>query len=359
MRNKFVRILSIDGGGIRGIIPSWILVSLEEKLKLKTNSNARISDFFDLIAGTSTGGILTCAYLTLDKSQNKVHSKPLAYTAEYVARLYETFGPFIFRNEFFRKGIFKEKYDLKGLEQVLKSNFHNDMLCDLLKPCLITSYDIERRKGHFFRQHKAKSDSFYNFLVKDVARSTSATPTYFPTETARSEKNVSFSLIDGGVFVNNPSLCAYSEARELFKRKNDKKNIAAKDIVMLSIGTGISRKPINNHKAQHWGAIQWAKPLIDIMMSGVADTVHYQLDQIFDSVDANPQYLRINKELPENMSPAMDNASEENMQQLKEFGVELAHEYDEELDRIVELLIETDSNPPNQINKPNLKLCKS
>jgi patatin-like phospholipase/acyl hydrolase len=354
MRNKFVRILSIDGGGIRGIIPGWILVNLEEKLKLKTNSNARISDFFDLISGTSTGGILACAYLTPDRNQSEVYSNPLAYKAEYVANLYKIFGPSIFKNKFFRKGIFKEKYDPKGLEQALEANFHNDMLCDLLKPCLITSYDIERRKGHFFYQHKAKINSFYNFMVKDVARSTSAAPTYFSTETARSVENVSFSLIDGGVFVNNPSLCAYSEARELFRRNEDKKNITVKDIVMLSIGTGKSCKPINNHKVQHWGAIQWTKPLIDIMMSGVADTVHYQLDQIFDSVNANHQYLRINKELPENINLATDDASEENMQQLKEFGIELAHEYDEELDRIVELLIQTDSNPPNQMNKSNL-----
>jgi patatin-like phospholipase/acyl hydrolase len=67
-KQKMTRILSIDGGGIRGIIPGQILVILEEKLKAKTgNENARIADYFDLIAGTSTGGILTCAYLTPDK----------------------------------------------------------------------------------------------------------------------------------------------------------------------------------------------------------------------------------------------------------------------------------------------------
>ncbi len=65
---QMTRVLSIDGGGIRGIIPGQILVAIEEKLKEKTgNGNARIADYFDLIAGTSTGGILTCAYLTPDK----------------------------------------------------------------------------------------------------------------------------------------------------------------------------------------------------------------------------------------------------------------------------------------------------
>ncbi len=345
MKNKYVRILSIDGGGIRGIIPGWVLVSLEEKLKLKTNSEARISDFFDLIVGTSTGGILACGYLS------KPAGESLAYDAKHVANLYKIFGPYIFKKEAFRWGIFKAKYDSRGLEQALKANFNDGMLRDLLKPCLITSYDIERRKGHFFRQHKAKTDPYYNFYVKDVARATSAAPTYFPTETAISEKGVGFSLIDGGVFVNNPALCAYSEAREIFYRKKDQKYVTAKDIIMLSIGTGTSREPFNNKKAKHWGALGWVKPLIDIMMSGVADTVHYQLDQIYDAIEAKHQYLRINKEIPENMSTAMDDASEENMSELKQFGIELGHEYDKQLDDFVELLIKTSTNPPIQIEK--------
>ncbi|MCH7534212.1 MAG: patatin-like phospholipase family protein, partial [Bacteroidetes bacterium] len=81
---RYTRILSIDGGGIRGILPGQILVALEEKLKAKTgNANTRISDYFDLIAGTSTGGILTCALLCPDKS-----GKRPRFTAAQVVDLY-------------------------------------------------------------------------------------------------------------------------------------------------------------------------------------------------------------------------------------------------------------------------------
>ena len=69
---KLTRILSIDGGGIRGILPGQVLVSLEEKLKkLDKNKDAKIADYFDLIAGTSTGGILSCMYLTPTDEKNK------------------------------------------------------------------------------------------------------------------------------------------------------------------------------------------------------------------------------------------------------------------------------------------------
>lgn len=351
MKNKFVRILSIDGGGIRGIIPGMILTSLEKKLQERTQSNkTRLSDYFDLIAGTSTGGILSCAYLTIDKHSTQAVHPPLAYSAPYVADLYLKYGDIIFKHHFLRWGILKEKYDADGLEKILNIFFEDSMLTDLLKPCLITSYDIEGRKGHFFRQHKAKTDQFYNFKVKDVARATSAAPTYFPTETARSEMDVGFSLIDGGVFVNNPALCAYSEARQEFKREHEEYHVTAKDIVILSLGTGSTRKPIENDKAEHWGAIQWIKPLIEVMMSGVADTVDYQLEQIYDSIHANNQYLRINQELPEYIDGSMDNTDPENIQRLKEFGIKLAQKNDEEMDELVNLLFKEDSDPP-RLNK--------
>lgn len=343
MNNKYVRILSIDGGGIRGIVPGWILVALESKLQEKSNNkDARLSDYFDLICGTSTGGILSCAYLSPDI----IHNKPLPYSADFVANLYQEYGPEILKHHFLRYGIFKEKYNTTGLELVLSKFFAKEELKNLKKPCLITSYDIERQKGHFFRQHKAEVDPYYNFKLTDVARATSAAPTYFPTETARSDMDVSFSLIDGGVFVNNPALCGYSEAREIFRRKHQKANVTAKDIVLFSLGTSSSKKPINNDKAEHWGAIKWAVPLISVMMSGVADTVDYQLRQIFDSVKVNDQYIRINHELPETIDGGMDNTDKENMQKLKEFGVQLGHEHSDDLDKLVDLLMEESHDPP-------------
>lgn len=336
-KQKMTRILSIDGGGIRGIIPGQILVILEEKLKEKTgNPDARIADFFDFVAGTSTGGILTCAYLmpgTTDQGQNL---RP-KFDAGQVVDLYLKNGGDIFNVTLGHKlrtmgGVLDEKYSQSGLERALDNYFGDTKLSELLKPCLITSYDIKHRMGHFFTQHDAIRKKGWDFPVREVARATSAAPTYFECSNVKSVSEVSYPLIDGGVFVNNPTLCAFAEVYNEYKTSPDK-------MVVLSLGTGFSKKEYDYEKAKDWGMIQWVKPLIDIMMSGVAEVVDYQLKQIFDAVGAGSQYIRINTELPIDVSPDMDDASPKNLQALKELGTYTAQNYENQLDALVDLLV--------------------
>jgi uncharacterized protein len=329
---KKKRILSIDGGGIRGIIPGQILVILEDKLKAKTgNDNARIADYFDLISGTSTGGILTCAYLIPD-----LENRP-KFNARQVVDLYLKRGGDIFYVPLGHKlrtggGVVDEMYPASALEKALDEYFGDTRLSGLLKPCLIPSYDIKRRMGHFFTQHDALKNAGWDYLVKDVARATSAAPTYFECSNIKSVSEVSYPLVDGGVFVNNPTLCAYAEVQNEYK-------VQANNIVVLSLGTGFSKKEYDYNKAKDWGMIQWVKPIIDIMMSGVSEVVDYQLRQIFEGADASNQYLRINTELPIDVSPDMDDASPENLKSLKELGTYTAQNYNAQLDALVELLV--------------------
>ena len=336
---KLTRILSIDGGGIRGILPGQIHVSLEAKLKLISKKpDASIADYFDLIAGTSTGGILSCMYL-LPAEKNK--SRP-RFSAEKAVDLYLDRGDEIFDISFWQKlrsgaGIIDEKYSAKELEEALDDYIGDLKLSDLLKPCLITSYDIKRRKGHFFRSHKAKIDESYNFKVKEAARASSAAPTYFEVARVKAMDKLVYPLIDGGVFVNNPTLCAYSEARTWkFDTKRNKPKAA--EMMILSLGTGGSDKSFEYKKAKDWGAVEWIVPIIDIMMSGVADTVHYQLTQIYDAVEKPDQYLRISPKLF-TADSAMDNASAENLTKLKNDGEQNAKDFDKKLTAFAELLV--------------------
>ncbi len=221
-----IRILSLDGGGIRGIIPGEILVALENKLQDKTgDKKARIPDYFDLIAGTSTGGILTCSMLYPDKNNP---GRPL-YDADDSVKMYIKKGDDIFDPKSF--GILHEKYPSSGIENVLADFFPDYNLSDLLKPCIITSYDIENQKPKFFKQLKAKQDKEYNFRIKDVARATSAAPSFFEPAFIQSLAGTNFSLIDGGVIVNNPAVCAYAEASRLYKCKPE-------ETVIVSLSTG-------------------------------------------------------------------------------------------------------------------------
>jgi uncharacterized protein len=335
-KQKLTRILSIDGGGIRGIIPGQVLVSLEEKLKKKSKDpNARIADYFDFIAGTSTGGILTCAYLCPDQE----HPHRPKFTAVEVVNLYLERGGDIFNNPLMHKivaagGILDEKYPSAPLENALYDYFGDTKLSQLLKPCLISSYDITRRQAHFFTQHDAIKNKAWDYLVKDVARATSAAPTYFECAKVKSLSGISYPLIDGGVCVNNPTLCAYSEVHHKY-------STTAKEMAILSIGTGFEKREYNYDQAKNWGMISWIKPLINIMMSGVSEVVDYELKQMFSAVKAPNQYLRINTEFPININPNMDDASQENLNALKELGTETAQIADSQLDKFVNLLIKS------------------
>jgi len=201
---------------------------------------------------------------------------------------------------------------------------------------LITSYDISRRKGHFFGQHKAKKDPIFNFKVRDVARATAAAPTYFECAKVISEVGDVFPLIDGGVFVNNPALVAYAEGRSVFKVNG--KEATAKDMKILSLGTGYTRKKYHYSKAKNYGMAEWVQPVIDIMMSGASEVAHYQLNKIYGTIDNPKQYLRIDGDLKTtDIDPDMDCATRENMAKLKAFGQQLFEENKEKIAKWLEI----------------------
>lgn len=336
---KQIRILSIDGGGIRGIIPGLILVHLEKRLQEKTNDpQARIVNYFDFFAGTSTGGILVLLLLCPGPD-----GRPL-FTAQQAVDLYLQRGSGIFTITTLKKmqsllGFADEKYPHAELEKVLKEYFNDIKLSQLLKPCIITSYEIEKRYAHFFTQHDAKANEGYDFLIRDVARATSAAPTYFETARIRSVAGETYTLIDGGVFANNPALCAFGEASEIFK---EEKPVSIEDMVMLSLGTGEVEKKYTYDQARKWGAVGWIKPVIDIMMSGVSETVEFQLSQIFASLGRSDQYLRISPELGK-ASPDLDNTTAANLFALQEAGLYSAKINSGRIDSLVDCLIKNDS----------------
>ncbi len=329
-----MRILSLDGGGIRGIISGQILVALEKKLKKKSkNSKATIANFFDLVAGTSTGGILACLYLC----PKKPGSTQAKFSASEAVDLYLERGDEIFDISLWHRissggGLTDEKYSADELEEALEDYFGDLKLSQLLKPCVVTSYDIRRRRAYFFRQHRAKKSARFDFLVKDVARATSAAPTYFEVARVKSDTSIPYPLVDGGVFANNPALCAYAEARNL----NGKPT--AKDMFLLCLGTGKIEKPYHYKEAKDWGLVEWVKPVLDIIMSGVAETVHFQLQQIYNAVGKPDQYVRIEPDLLD-ASPEMDDASIENLNALKVAGQACAEENDDLLERVADQLI--------------------
>ena len=278
---KKVRILSIDGGGIRGILPGTILTHLEKRIQeLTKNPDAKIGEYFDFMAGTSTGGILGLIMLCPDENGG------YRFSAKDALDLYLDQGDEIFDVSLGRKlkslsGLNDERYSADALDTALKNYFGDIKLSQSKKPCLVTSYDIRNRKAHFFTSIDAQSN-IHDFHFKDVARATSAAPTYFEPAHIYSIFGTPHTLIDGGVFANNPALCAYSECRKLDFKKilNDEEKPtkpSAKDMMIVSLGTGSIKKPYHFSEFKDAGVLKWIQPLIDIMMSGNSETVDYQL----------------------------------------------------------------------------------
>lgn len=319
-----IKILSIDGGGIRGIIPTTVLAEIERR------TGRRTAQLFDLIAGTSTGGILALG-LAVPKSP----ASPL-YSAEQLIALYEQEGSRIFSRRFAHTAaacgnLWLPKYSAAGIEAVLLDYFGESRLRDAATDLLITSYEIERSFPFFFRSAMARERLDYDFPARETARATSAAPTYFePMKLPSGTFTDHYTLIDGGVFANNPAACALVEARITHPH--------ASDFLVVSLGTGELNRCLPYEQAKNWGVVRWAMPVLDVVFDGVSRTVDYQLRQLLPEAPGDTRrYFRFQTTL-DSHNHSLDNASPENITALRAFAANLIDRESETLDRLCEKL---------------------
>ena len=317
---KSVRILSIDGGGIRGILPAMLLAWLERK------TGQPVSQLFDLIAGTSTGGILALGLVRPNGD-----GRP-AYSAEEMAELYVREGNRIFASNLWHKlrslgSIGDQKYPAHGMEEVLQRYFGETRLSNALTSTLVPSYEIERRIPFFFKSRNAQSQPTHDFPMWQVARATSAAPTYFePARIEAAHEGDYWALIDGGVFANNPAACALVEGRTQFPE--------AGGFVVCSLGTGTLTRPISYDDARHWGVARWAKPVLNIVLDSVSETVDYQLNQLLPA----GSYYRFQSSLQRG-SEQMDETSASHIRGLRLLGEKLVRDNANRLDALANTLV--------------------
>lgn len=253
-------VLSLDGGGIRGLLSLVLLERLEKEIPGWLGK-------VDLLAGTSTGGIIALGL---------AHGVPLAD----IRALYEKKGREIFDDSWLDDlkdlgNLVGAQYDNKRLTRELKAIFGEARLKDLKKPVLIPAFDLDNENPEALRRSWAPkffhnfpgSDSDGDLLAYKVALYTSAAPTFFPAVDG---------YVDGGVFANNPSMAALAQTQDHRALKNPPEH---EDIALLSIGTGTPLMLIEK-KNLDWGQAQWVKPILNIMMDGVMGVADYQCRQI-------------------------------------------------------------------------------
>jgi uncharacterized protein len=268
------RILSLDGGGIRGTLTIRLIERLSEK-------NPNFMENVDLIAGTSTGGILALVLAA-------------GLSPKHVREMYQDLGEKVFHEgpiDLAVEKMVKADYDSVELRKIVKEVLGDITLGELKKKVLISSFDLDNEvikpgnprtwKPKFFHNFDTQ-DPDYNEKVADIAARTSAAPTYFP---------IYQGFIDGGVVANNPTMCAVAQAME---PKTGKQKLA--DLSVLSIGTG-SNPMFLPDKDGSWGLIKWAPHLIGLMMDGAVNLADYQCRQLLGK-----RYLRINPILHQSIS---------------------------------------------------------
>jgi predicted acylesterase/phospholipase RssA len=289
-----VKVVAIDGGGIRGLIPSLVLAEIERR------TGRRIADMADLIAGTSTGGIIACGL-----------AKPSPLPATEIAALYEQEGPEIFSRSLLKRitsveGFLDERYSSRGLVEVLRRHLGGTHMRDATVPLLLTAYDTQARAIRFLRSEGEGSD----LSMVDAAHATSAAPTYFEPVPVRDE-----SLIDGGVFAINPAMCAYAE-------------VAGRLDLLVSLGTGSHTRPLPFDEVKDWGQLEWARPLVDVVFDAGQGAVDFQLRALIDG-----SYVRLQTSLRE-ASDELDDASAENLAALRREAERLIAESNAEIDEV-------------------------
>jgi len=308
-----VRILSIDGGGIRGLVPAIVLADLERR------AGRPAHELFDLVAGTSTGGIIACGL---------VH--PTApRSGEQLAELYREDGPRIFRLPLGQRigtgfGLFDERYGTDGIDEVLERELGDATLASARRDLLLTAYDLESRQPYLYKSWRPGAE---RQTLREAARATSAAPTYFePLRAVDPRTGERMSLIDGAVFANNPSLCALAEVRRRGLPGAPR---------LVSLGTGELTRRIPHEEAADWGLAEWVRPVLDVVFDGVADTVDYQALHLLDG-----RYDRFQVRLDRGASDALDDAGPENVRRLDALARRLLAERAADLDRLAGLLVD-------------------
>lgn len=342
-------VLSIDGGGMKGIVSAIVLVELENQIKEYTGQDkVYLSEYFDLIAGTSTGSILA-AFLLCPNDKNKPK-----FTAQDALTLYIEKGSLMFETNFFYKlrtlnGLLGPRYKNIAFKKELTRYFGTIKTKDLLCPCLLTSYNTQTRESYFFNSLSCLKREHYNYYLSDAVLASTAAPTYFKPSCTKSYGSCIDCLIDGGVFANNPSLCALTEALKL----EDTNSLS--DIMLLSIGNVRSTQTYSYKQVSHWGILKWGLPLLDIFMDGSEQTVHYQIKKLFANLGISNQYLRILATVPEDV-PSMDSTSLESIKRLIAIGEELVEKNRPLLKNYAHSLVDNRlKNPKRSLSMYNLK----
>ena len=343
------RILAIDGGGIRGLIPALVLQDLEARVP------GQLADYFHLIVGTSTGGLIALG-LTAPGEQPGV----ARLDATKLVALYRERGPEIFRRSLWQRlrtvgGWLGPKYSSTALARVVHEELGEAPLSAALRDVIAVAYGMTSRDTRFFKRWRAVEDPTRDVKVVDAALATASAPTYFPSHEVGGD-----ALVDGGVFAANPTVAGIVEA---LKRHDAPVPVSPKDLFVVSLGTGTREASYPQRKVAHWGRLGWiwpsggGPPLIGAMLDGQSDAAHHWAhmlmnhdpgDELPAELGRGPRYFRLDPPLPQPI--ALDDAGPAELEAMSTAAAGMIAERRADLDEVASVL--TRAGPLSQATPP-------
>lgn len=314
---RTITVLAIDGGGIRGIIPIKILMEIERRL----GGDHSITEYFDVMSGTSAGGIIVLMLNIPNEDGNPLHN------SRAVNEIYHDFAKDVFRTSIFRQigslwGWSGPKYSNDNLVKSLSKVMDRYTLSETVKDVIIPSYNLLDENNFMFRTQRAVEHKERDFYMIDIARATSAAPTYFkPAEIEDVHKIRKYVMVDGGVSANNPSLSALTYAYNQYKD--------TVDYFVVSIGTGNSSMPLDK-SIGYGGKLGWAANIIPLLMDSVNNVTDYEMMQLLPPSN----YFRIQIAI-DSAHADLDDATDENIIALERYADDYIRDHGPILDKIV------------------------
>lgn len=297
------KILSLDGGGIRGVMTARILQEIEQQIQ--ESKGQSLQEYFDLIAGTSTGSLITAALVSgMDSNQViNLYKNETLEIFPYQTRWSPKRLPLIAKY-----GISAPKFSNHGLINVMQRYLVKNQLPikikDVVKPnILIVAYNMYEDEPSFFVNQD--SQWYSDIPLWEICVSSASAPTYFPPYELKSQDK-SYPYTDGGVAANNPTLAAVGYAIKLGHK--------LEEISVISIGTGETTNSYKFEQVVEWGLSEWAIPLFSLILNGQAGADNLVAQQILGITNAKG-YLRLQLKLT-GTNNAIDDARPENIQRL-------------------------------------------
>ena len=283
VKKEYKLVLSLDGGGVRGLATVIFLKELEKA------SGKKIVDLFDFFIGTSVGG-LNAMHLAVNEIE--VSELESFWSQDNLAMSMQS--SFWTKNFFLKT---KPIYNNKSKTELLEKYFGNKLISESKKPIAVLAYDVENRKPRVLTSYTDQA-----IKATSAINATSAAPLYYPTVKIEDGSW----LIDGSVVSNNPCLIGYNEARKYFKTDN---------IKVFSVGTGRHLNNLDGEDSSKWGPFGWlTNDILGILLESHAD--HEILNDLIGK-----NYLRINS-IAENINWNLDDYTEDNLRNIRNMGLD-------------------------------------